>query len=405
MEVLNGRRAAAIRGGQTRMTLPPTLSVLHVVGARPNFMKVAPVMAAIDAWNDGPRGGDLRFEQVLVHTGQHYDELLSEVFLRQLDMPRPQQSLGVGSGSHAQQTARLLERLESLMVNHIPDLVVVPGDVNSTLAAALVAAKLNVPVAHLEAGLRSGDRSMPEEVNRVVTDHVSHLLLTTCADADANLMHEGIPAAHVANVGNTMIDSLFRLLPCAEDSAEATRAALGLTGTRYALVTLHRPSNVDDLTQLQGLLNVLEELSHDLPVVFPLHLRTRARVAELEERPAFCRRKTSRLIVTEPLGYIEFLGLMKHAAAVVTDSGGVQEETTVLGVPCITVRTTTERPITIAQGTNRLADPADHENILSMARAAVAAGVAAEPPRLPLWDGNAASRVVEALSHWALDRL
>lgn len=377
------------------------LRLMHVVGARPNFMKVAPVMAAVDTWNASPHGRELRFEQVLVHTGQHYDEVLSGVFLQQLAMPEPAESLIVGSGSHAQQTARLLERLEPVMEGSPPDLVLVPGDVNSTLAAALVAAKLTIPVAHLEAGLRSGDRSMPEEVNRIVTDHISDLLLTTCDDANTNLVREGLPTERIAHVGNTMIDSLFRLLHSAEASVPATRSRLGITHAAYVLATLHRPSNVDDPQQLAGLLNVLDALARDVTVVFPMHLRTRARIAELEERHGFCRPPDSHVVITEPLGYVEFLGLMRHAEAVLTDSGGVQEETTVLGVPCVTVRSTTERPITITQGTNRLVDPADYDSILLAAQAAVAHGVAAKPPCLPLWDGKAASRVVEAIAHWA----
>ena len=376
------------------------MKVLHVVGARPNFVKMAPVVAAIEARNAtcGPR--DLRFEQVLVHTGQHYAEILSGVFLDQLALPEPDEYLGVGSGSQAQQTARLLEALEPVMLRHRPDVVLVPGDVNSTCAAALVAAKLNVPVAHLEAGLRSGDRGMPEEINRIVTDHVANLLLTTCADADANLLHEGIPPERIARVGNTMIDSLFRLRDRAEATVTDTRARLGLHDRAFVLVTLHRPSNVDAPEQLQRLVAVLAELARDLPVVFPMHLRTRARLRQLLGEGDSLRDARG-LILTDPLGYLEFLGLMTQAAAVVTDSGGVQEETTVLGVPCVTVRTTTERPITVTQGTNRLADPLDQGAILLAARAAVAQGIAAAPPVLPLWDGDAGHRVAGALALWA----
>ena len=385
------------------MTKPITLKVLHIVGARPNFMKMAPVMAAVDGWNASRDPLDVRFEQVLVHTGQHYDEMLSGVFFEQLAMPAPDEYLGVGSGSQARQTARLLETLEAVILSHRPDLVLVPGDVNSTCAGALAAAKLNTPVAHLEAGLRSCDRSMPEEINRIVADHLSDLLLTTCADADANLLHEGVPAERIARVGNTMIDSLVRLRELAEASVSSTRAGLLMPQGPFVLVTLHRPSNVDSRDQLGMLLDVLAELAGDLPVVFPLHPRTRA---SLEDGRATSRPRGSenRLLLIDPLGYLEFLGLMTCAAAVITDSGGVQEETTALGVPCVTVRTTTERPITVAEGTNRMVDPADSAAILAASRAAVAEGVRVPPPRLELWDGRAGERVVLALARWAVER-
>jgi len=385
------------------VTKPITLKVLHIVGARPNFMKMAPVMAAVDGWNASRDPLDVRFEQVLVHTGQHYDEMLSGVFFEQLAMPAPDEYLGVGSGSQARQTARLLETLEAVILSHRPDLVLVPGDVNSTCAGALAAAKLNTPVAHLEAGLRSCDRSMPEEINRIVADHLSDLLLTTCADADANLLHEGVPAERIARVGNTMIDSLVRLRELAEASVSSTRAGLLMPQGPFVLVTLHRPSNVDSRDQLGMLLDVLAELAGDLPVVFPLHPRTRA---SLEDGRATSRPRGSenRLLLIDPLGYLEFLGLMTCAAAVITDSGGVQEETTALGVPCVTVRTTTERPITVAEGTNRMVDPADPGAILAAARAAAAEGVWVPPPRLELWDGRAGERVVQALARWAVER-
>ena len=361
---------------------------------------MAPVIAALETWNATRGRSDVCFEQVLVHTGQHYAEILSDVFFAQLALPEPDEYLGVGSGSQAQQTARLLEALEPVMLRHRPDIVLVPGDVNSTCAGALVAAKLNMPVAHLEAGLRSGDRSMPEEINRIIADHVADLLLTTCADADANLLREGMPTARIVRVGNTMIDSLFRLREQAVATVGATRDRLGLHDDAFVLVTLHRPSNVDAPEQLQRLVAVLAELARDLPVVFPMHLRTRARLRQLLGEGDSLRDARG-LILTDPLGYLEFLGLMTQAAAVVTDSGGVQEETTVLGVPCVTVRTTTERPITVTQGTNRLADPLDQGAILLAARAAVAQGIAAAPPVLPLWDGDAGHRVAGALALWA----
>lgn len=376
------------------------MKVMYVVGARPNFMKVAPVLAAAARWESGG-ASSVTFDNVLVHTGQHYDELLSGVFFEQLGLPQPDEYLGVGSGSQAVQTARLLEALEPVVGRHQPDAVLVPGDVNSTCAAALVAAKLGVPVVHLEAGLRSGDRSMPEEINRIVADHLSELLLTTCDDGDENLRREGIAGRRVVNVGNTMIDSLERLRGSAEAALQDARERLGVVGTPYVLVTLHRPSNVDAPEQLLGLLAVLGELSRDTPVVFPMHLRTRARLAEFG---GWNELSFPGLRLCEPLGYLDFVGLMTAAAAVLTDSGGVQEETSYLGVPCVTVRTTTERPVTLRLGTNRLVDPGDSSAVLAAVLAAVQAGPATPPPRIPLWDGRAGERVVAALSAWAIDR-
>jgi UDP-N-acetylglucosamine 2-epimerase (non-hydrolysing) len=369
---------------------------MHVVGARPNFMKIAPVLAAAARWNGtGSRG--VTFENVLVHTGQHYDELLSGVFFDQLALPQPDEYLGVGSGSQAVQTARLLEALEPVVCRHRPDAVLVPGDVNSTCAAALVAAKLNVPVVHLEAGLRSGDRTMPEEINRIVADHLSELLLTTCEDGDDNLRREGIAPEKLENVGNTMIDSLERLRDAAVGTAAATRKRLRLREGPYVLVTLHRPSNVDGPEQLLRLLGALGELSGEVPVVFPMHLRTRARLSGLLE---WDETTCPGLRLTEPLSYLDFVGLMTSAAAVLTDSGGVQEETTYLGVPCVTVRTTTERPVTVTRGTNRLVDPEDVTAILEAVTDAVRRGPAVPPPSIPLWDGRAGERVIEALARW-----
>jgi UDP-N-acetylglucosamine 2-epimerase (non-hydrolysing) len=373
------------------------LKLLCVVGARPNFMKVAPVMAAAGRWNRQP-DHSVYFEPVLVHTGQHYDVLLSRIFFQQLGLPEPDEHLGVGSGSHALQTARLLEALEPVVCRHRPDAVLVPGDVNSTCAAALVAAKLNVPVVHLEAGLRSGDRSMPEEINRIVADHVADLLLTSCPDGDDNLLREGVERERIVDIGNTMIDSLSRLRPQAEATLPSTRARLGLGDGPLVLVTLHRPSNVDEPGRLAQLLEMLADISLRTPVVFPVHLRTRARIAELGAGAAPGR---PRLHLIEPLGYLEFLGLMTQASAVVTDSGGVQEETTFLGVPCVTVRTTTERPVTVTLGTNRLVDPGDMSAILGAVEDALAVGPAVPTPAVPLWDGHAGERAIEALALWA----
>jgi len=364
-----------------------SMKILFVVGARPNFMKVAPLMIAAERWNLRPRL-NVRFEQVLVHTGQHY-----------YGLPEPDEYLGVGSGSHARQTARLLEALEPVVCRHRPDAVVVPGDVNSTCAGALVAAKLNVPVVHLEAGLRSGDRDMPEEINRIVADHLSDLLLTTCADGDDNLLREGIAPDRIVDVGNTMIDSLKRLRPRAEATIAMTRARLAVHEGPLVLATLHRPSNVDEPEMLLRLLGVLGEASEVTPVVFPMHLRTRDRLADLDADALVAH---PRLHLIEPLGYLEFLGLMIVASAVITDSGGVQEETSTLGVPCVTVRTSTERPVTIARGTNRLVDPHDPPAILAALMGAIQEGPTVPPPTLPLWDGHAGERAIEAVARWAV---
>ena len=363
-------------------------------------MKVAPVIAAATRWNAHPRL-EVRFECLLVHTGQHYDGLLSDVFFRQLGLPDPDEYLGVGSGSHAQQTARVLEALDPVIARRRPDAVLVPGDVNSTCAGALAAAKLNVPVVHLEAGLRSGDRSMPEEINRIVADHLSDLLLTTCADGDENLLREGIHPEKIVDIGNTMIDSLTGLRSQAEATVTMTRTRIGLGESPIVLATLHRPSNVDDPGRLSQLLELLGQVSADIPVVFPVHPRTRARLVELATASLLSR---PGLHLVEPLGYLEFLGLMTAATAVVTDSGGVQEETTFLGVPCVTVRTTTERPVTVTRGTNRLVDPYDPATILDAIRDAVAAGPASSAPVVPLWDGHAGDRAVEALANWVTSR-
>ncbi|MFE9691796.1 non-hydrolyzing UDP-N-acetylglucosamine 2-epimerase [Micromonospora sp. NPDC005806] len=351
-------------------------AVLHVAGARPNFPKAAPVIRALD------RHG---LRQLLVHTGQHYDERMSEVFFRQLRLPEPDINLGVGSGSHACQTAGIMAGLDELMAATRPALTVVYGDVNSALAAALVATKLGIPVAHVEAGLRSFDRSMPEEVNRIVVDHVSDLLLATSADAVAHLGNEGIAAEKIHFVGNPMIDTLLDN-PDRFDVA-AIRAALSLPD-RYIVATLHRPANVDDPAGVIDLVKAMHAVADQLPVVLPLHPRGRR---HLEDAGLLSHRA---LRVVEPLGYIEFVSLVRGAAVVVTDSGGVQEETTVLGVPCLTLRPNTERPVTITHGTNRL-----------VTRAALAEAVTttldAERPAActpPLWDGKAGERIADIIA-------
>lgn len=355
--------------------------ILHVVGARPNFMKIAPLMAAL-----ARRGA----RQRLVHTGQHFDRKMSGVFFEALGLPRPDVDLGVGSGTHGEQTGKVLVAFERALLAeaHRPDAVVVPGDVNSTVAAALAAAKLGIPVVHLEAGLRSFDRTMPEELNRVVTDHLSDLLLTPSADADENLRREGIPAARVARVGNLMIDTLRSHLPRAR--ALGIPSSLGVAPGHYAVVTLHRPSNVDDPVTLARLLSALAEVARLVPVVFPVHPRTRARLEAGELAGAA---RSLRLV--EPLGYLEFLSLTADAALVLTDSGGLQEESTALGVPCLTLRENTERPVTVSEGTNVVVgtDPA---RIVVEARRALAG--ARGPGRIPaLWDGRAGERAAEAV--------
>ena len=372
------------------------MHILHVVGARPNFMKAAPVMRALAA-HAGAGQASLRqaaIRQTLIHTGQHYDSVMSEVFFRELEMPEPDCNLEVGSGSHAQQTAAVMLAFEPVLLERKPDLVLVYGDVNSTVAAALVCAKLGVRVGHVEAGLRSRDRKMPEEINRLVTDQLSDLLFTPSADADENLRREGIDPAKVHLVGNVMIDTLVRLLPRAEERFPA------VASKPYVLVTLHRPSNVDDLSWLRELLGTLAELSSQIKVVFPVHPRTRQRLDGLGSLPGAPEPVASeRLCLLEPLPYLEFLALQRRAALVITDSGGIQEETTFLGVPCLTVRENTERPITLALGTNQLVGK-DLRRLRAAATEII--GKTARPGagtrdrcRVPLWDGHAAERIAQ----------
>src|ERR1700694_3020145 len=309
------------------------MHILHVVGARPNLMKVAPVLSALRQY--------AKIKQSLIHTGQHYDTNMSDVFFQQLQIPAPDVNLGVGSGSHARQTAGIMTRFEPIILERRPDLVLVYGDVNSTVAAALVCSKLLIQVGHVEAGLRSFDRTMPEEINRLLTDQLADLLFTPSEDGDQNLEREGIPSGKVRRVGNVMIDSLVRLLPAAMD-----RKLNGLPD-RSVLVTLQRTANVDDDQPLKGILESLLEVNSQLKVVFPVHPRTRQRIAEFGI-------DASKLDLREPLPYIEFLALQRRATAVVTDSGGIQEETTYLKVPCLTLRNNTERPVTVTMGTNIL---------------------------------------------------
>ncbi|MBA3323660.1 MAG: UDP-N-acetylglucosamine 2-epimerase (non-hydrolyzing) [Pyrinomonadaceae bacterium] len=360
------------------------LKILSVVGARPNFMKVAPI---IEAMKQRPR----EFQSRLVHTGQHYDARMSDSFFRALNLPEPDAHLGVGSGTHAQQTAAVMQKFEPVVLAEQPDWVLVVGDVNSTLACALVCAKLLVKVAHVEAGLRSRDRTMPEEINRLLTDQIADLLLTTSPDADENLLAEGIPPARIRFVGNVMIDSLYANLERAKQSS--VREELGLKGQDYAVVTLHRPSNVDDAPTLAGILDALAQISDRLSVVFPVHPRTRGRLQEfglLDE----IERRAPQLRLIEPLGYLDFLRLYSGAKLVLTDSGGLQEETTALDIPCLTLRENTERPITVTMGTNRIVGT-DAGRIVAAARDALDAP--RPPGHPPFWDGQAADRILNAL--------
>ncbi|GAA4181925.1 UDP-N-acetylglucosamine 2-epimerase (non-hydrolyzing) [Streptosporangium oxazolinicum] len=359
---------------------PDNPLVLHVLGARPNFVKAAPVVRALT---------ELGVRQGIVHTGQHYDALMSDVFFADLGLPEPIANLGVGSGSHARQTAALLVGLEDVVLEHRPTLVVVYGDVNSTLAAILVCAKLNVPTAHVEAGLRSFDREMPEEVNRIVTDGLSDILFATSPDALSHLAAEGVDPARVHLVGNPMIDSLFSALDRLDPAP--VRSRLGLPG-RYAVATLHRPGNVDDPASAKELVEAVLSVSGRLPVVVPLHPRGRTRLAEAGLVNG------ENLLIVDPLGYVDFLSLVRGATLVVTDSGGVQEETTMLGVPCLTVRPNTERPITITHGTNRLVTPAQLPAAADRALAEGAATPSGELP--PLWDGKAGPRIARVIESW-----
>jgi UDP-N-acetylglucosamine 2-epimerase (non-hydrolysing) len=365
------------------------LKTLIVVGARPNFMKAAPLVRALRE-----RG----FRPTLVHTGQHYDENMSKVFFRDLGLPEPEVDLGVGSGSHAEQTARIMIAFEKVLLENRPDLVVVVGDVNSTMACAIVSAKMWIPVAHVEAGLRSRDRTMPEEINRLVTDAISDLLLTPSPDADENLLAEGVPREKIHRVGNIMIDSLLGSLTRAEGSDVLQR--LRLTPGAYGVLTLHRPSNVDDQETLLGIMGAVHRIGERLPIVFSCHPRT---LGQLERSEDYARLASNgRVRQVPPLGYLDFLRLVSKSCLVLTDSGGLQEETTFLRIPCVTIRENTERPITITQGSNVLAGN-DPRRIEECARRALDRDPAAWT--VPdLWDGRTAPRIVEVFQRWWEDR-
>jgi len=367
------------------------LKVLCVVGARPNFMKAAPVIEALRKHSG--------ITVKLVHTGQHYDQQMSHLFFEELGLPKPDLDLQVGSGSHGEQTGQIMIRLEPVLMQEKPDLIMVFGDVNSTVAAALCAAKLGIKVAHVEAGLRSFDRTMPEELNRILTDQLSDFLFTTEPSARENLLREGVSEEKIFFVGNVMVDTLLKHRERAR--ACGFREKLGLHSRSYGILTLHRPSNVDEPETLIGILETIKELTKELPIVFPCHPRTRQQLENFGSKhliglnePDFGNQDT-RLIVMDPLGYLEFLSLMNDARLVLTDSGGIQEETTVLGIPCLTLRDNTERPITVEQGTNVLVGNS-RRRILEAGETALNGGV--RESRVPeLWDGRAAERIATIL--------
>lgn len=372
--------------------------VLCVVGARPNYMKMAPLIRAFGNRVDMPQA-------LLVHTGQHYDAFMNDQLFRDLQLPTPDVNLEVGSGTHAVQTAEIMKRFEPVVDAHRPSCVVVVGDVNSTIACGLVAVKKDVPLVHVEAGLRSNDRRMPEEINRVLTDQISDLLYTTERTAHGNLAREGIADERVHFVGNLMIDSLFahkpRAVPAATSLVRAGVDEAALAGWQhFGIVTLHRPSNVDQADTLGDLIETLADASRRLPLLLPLHPRTRSNI---ERFGLAGRLGNARILTVQPLGYLEMLGLMASATIVLTDSGGIQEETTALGVPCLTLRENTERPITIDQGTNTLVGTNRHA-ILRELDAVLATG--GKRGRVPeLWDGNAAPRIAEHLAEWIAQRV
>jgi UDP-N-acetylglucosamine 2-epimerase (non-hydrolysing) len=360
------------------------MKIINIVGARPNFVKIAPLM---DAYRAHPN-----IEAMLVHTGQHYDNTMSDLFFRQLGIPQPDLNLGVGSASHAVQTAEIMKAFEPVVVEHKPDLVLVVGDVNSTIACGLVAVKLGVRLAHVEAGLRSFDRTMPEEVNRVLTDSISHFLFCTEQSGMDNLAHEGIATGKTFLVGNVMIDALLKHKAAADKST--VLSDLKLKPGQYAVLTLHRPANVDDPAVFTKLLDALDVIQRDLPIIFPIHPRTRSRL----DGSALGKRAHGMkgLRMTDPLGYLDFLKLMSDARIVLTDSGGIQEETAILKVPCLTLRENTERPCTVEAGSNQVVGR-DPERIIAGYRYfAEQKDLVVKTP--PLWDGHAAERIVKILA-------
>ena len=360
-----------------------SLRIVNVVGARPNFMKMAPLLAEYARHSS-------EFAPLLVHTGQHYDDNMSRLFFEQLRLPEPDVYLGIGSGTHAEQTARVMIELEKLLVAERPGLIVVVGDVNSTMAAAIVAAKLCIPLAHVEAGLRSFDRTMPEEINRVVTDALSDYCFTPSVDADENLLREGVAGEKIFFVGNVMIDTLLKLRD--ESLKSDVRKHLDLD-SEYGYLTLHRPSNVDVKEVLAEILDALDVVQNQLPLAFPVHPRTQARLKEFGYWERIVRWPHVR--ITEPLGYLDSLCLMAGAKLVLTDSGGIQEETTVLGVPCLTLRENTDRPVTVTEGTSTLVGPSREKIVSEAGKVMAGQGKKGRIPKF--WDGKAAARIVECL--------
>lgn len=361
------------------------MKIFNIVGARPNFMKIAPLMEAMGKFPN--------LQPILIHTGQHYDEKMSQIFFNELGLPKPAVDLGVGSGSQAEQTTKIMVAFEKLCVEQSPDLVLVVGDVNSTLACSLVAAKLGIRLVHVEAGLRSRDRTMPEEINRLVTDTLADLLFTTSREANQNLKAEGISEEKIFFVGNVMVDTLLKHRHRASQLEMLTRLGLQGQEKHYAVMTLHRPANVDNVETLSKLLAAVEVIQQEIPVVFPVHPRTFKQIETLGLRQQVSRMQ--QLIVLEPLGYLEFLAVLSQAQMVLTDSGGLQEETTVLGIPCLTLRENTERPVTIWEGTNTLVGMKT-EKIVEVAWEVLKNG--GKTGRVPeFWDGKAAERIVNVL--------
>lgn len=374
------------------------MKIIHVVGARPNFMKIAPILEAIERHNE--QKVNPKFESLLVHTGQHYDQAMSQSFFEDLGLPRPDLNLEIGSGSHAEQTGKIMIAFEKVLQEERPDMVLVVGDINSTMACTLAAKKLNIPIAHVEAGLRSGDMTMPEEINRKVTDAIADLLFTTDLGANANLKREGIPDHQIFFVGNVMIDTL--LMHRERASRSPVLATLGLKEEQqvkpYGVLTLHRPSNVDCFDTLHEILQAVKTLSDVVPIIFPCHPRTAAQIESfgLQSYVGTSTKDGDRIVLVPPFGYLDFLQLHAHAKLMLTDSGGIQEEATILGVPCLTLRENTERPITIFQGTNRLVGTRRESILMGFESAMEENG---DPVRTPeKWDGRAAERITSVLS-------
>jgi UDP-N-acetylglucosamine 2-epimerase (non-hydrolysing) len=367
------------------------MKIISVVGARPNFMKVAPIDLALKNFLiDHPK---LNIEHLICHTGQHYDEKMSKIFFNELNLPKPDYYLGVGGGSHAEQTARIMIEFEKALLKENPDLVIVVGDVNSTVACSLTAVKLGIKVAHVEAGLRSFDRSMPEEINRILTDSISDYLFVTEISGLENLKHEGVPDNKIYFVGHVMIDSLIRYLPTIDTNVMLSLSKHGITfgSEQFVLVTMHRPSNVDFKDKLTDMLDMLNRLAQKRKVIFPIHPRTKQNI----EKFGLNKRLNPNLIITDPIGYLDFIALIKYAEVILTDSGGIQEESTYLGVQCVTIRTSTERPVTVEVGTNHLVgdDFIEAERVVNE----ILSGKKKKGKIPELWDGKASDRIIEIL--------